>query len=51
MALIARPSSLKRVAIKAKDRIKRLIKRRIIDFRCAIPFTNIPKLVKDSFKQ
>ena len=50
LALIVRPGGLKRVAIKAEDRIKQPIKRRMIDFSCAIPFTNIPKLVKDSFK-
>ena len=48
--LIARPSSIKRAAIKAKDKIKQPIKRRRIDFSCAISFTNIPKLVKDNFK-
>jgi hypothetical protein len=49
--LTARPSSVKRAAIKAEDKIKQPIKRRRIDVGCAIPFTNIPKLVEDGFKQ
>ena len=49
--LIVRPSSIKWVAIKAKDKIKQPIKRRRIDFSCAILFTNIPKLIKNGFKQ
>jgi hypothetical protein len=51
LALTARPGSLKRAAIEAEDRMKQPIKRRRIDFGCAIPFTNIPKLVEDGFKQ
>ncbi len=50
LALTARPSSLKRVAIEAENKIKQPIKRKRIDFGCAIPFTNIPKLIKNGFK-
>ncbi len=51
LALTVRPDSVKRAAIEAEDKMKRPIKRRRIDFGCAIPFTNIPKLVEDGFKQ
>jgi hypothetical protein len=51
LALTARPGSLKRAAIEAEDRMKQPIQRRRIDFGCAIPFTNIPKLIEDGFKQ
>jgi hypothetical protein len=42
---------MKWAAIKAKYRMKQPIKKRRIDFNYIIPFTNIPKLVEDGFKQ
>lgn len=51
LALTARPGSVKRAAIEAENKMKQPIKRRRIDFGCGIPFTNIPKLVEDGFKQ
>jgi hypothetical protein len=48
---MARPSSLKWAAIKAKNKIKQPIQRKRIDFSYTIPFTNIPKLIEDGFKQ
>jgi len=48
---MARPGSLKWAAIEAENRMKQLIKKRRIEFGCAILFTNISKLVEDGFKQ
>ncbi|PVH90047.1 hypothetical protein DM02DRAFT_665621 [Periconia macrospinosa] len=51
-AIAARPSSLKRAAIKAKHQAKRRLPQKSeIDFSCAIPFNAIPQLIKDRFQQ
>ena len=49
-AIAARPSSLKRAAIKAEHQAKRpLLQKSVVDFECAIPFNAIPQLVEDGF--
>ena len=51
-AIAARPGSLKRAAIEAEHRAKRpLHTKRRVDFGCAIPFTTIPPLVEDGFRE
>jgi hypothetical protein len=51
-AIAARPSSLKRAAIKAKHRAKQpSLGKSVIDFNCAIPFNAIPQLIEDGFRQ
>lgn len=50
VALAAPPGSLKRAALEANDRAKRPKLRRRIHFGCAIPFTQVPRLVEDGFR-
>ena len=51
-AIAARPGSLKRAAIEAEHRAKRLsLRKSVVDFDCAIPFNAIPQLVEDGFRQ
>jgi hypothetical protein len=48
--MAARPGSLKRAAIEAEHQAKQLsLRKRVIDFNCAIPFTAILQLVEDRF--
>lgn len=50
LAIAARPSSLKRAAIKAVHNAQQLLlRKKAIDFSCSILFTAILQLVEDGF--
>jgi len=49
LALAARLGSLKQAAIKAKCNTDCLVKKRVINFSYAIPFTRVLLIIKDSF--